>query len=102
MKLARPEDLEALKTPKGGWNARTLKALGVPWPPKTGWLRDIKRRIRHGEIIEVDLPTLPECRWEFIQVTGHWWTECQEACEYQDNDFKFCPYCGKRIKGKSA
>ena len=31
------KELDALKTPRGGYDAKTLKMLGVPWPPPKGW-----------------------------------------------------------------
>jgi 5-methylcytosine-specific restriction endonuclease McrA len=30
-------EIEALKTPAGGWKRKTLEKLGVPWPPPKGW-----------------------------------------------------------------
>lgn len=29
--------IEALMTPKGGYNQATLDKLGIGWPPKAGW-----------------------------------------------------------------
>jgi hypothetical protein len=31
------EEIEALKTKKGGYTRKSLESLGVPWPPKKGW-----------------------------------------------------------------
>lgn len=31
------EEIEAAKTPNGGWTRVTLEAWGVPWPPPKGW-----------------------------------------------------------------
>jgi hypothetical protein len=31
------DEIEAAKTPKGGWKAATLAGWGVSWPPPTGW-----------------------------------------------------------------
>lgn len=33
--------LERMRTPRGGYDAKTLRALGVGWPPKAGWPRRI-------------------------------------------------------------
>lgn len=30
-------DVEAGKSPKGGWTRATLESWGVPWPPPAGW-----------------------------------------------------------------
>lgn len=32
-----PEEIEAARTPRGGWTRATLGAWGVPWPPPPGW-----------------------------------------------------------------
>jgi hypothetical protein len=42
-------DLEAAKSPKGGWTAKTLAAWGVPWPAPHGW----KKALLKGEPIPV-------------------------------------------------
>lgn len=34
-------DIEAAKTPKGGWKRATLAKWGVPWPPPQGWRKTI-------------------------------------------------------------
>lgn len=31
------EEIEAARSPRGGWTASTLAAWGVPWPPPKGW-----------------------------------------------------------------
>lgn len=33
------EEIEAGKTPRGGWPRKQLAAWGVPWPPPKGWRR---------------------------------------------------------------
>ncbi|NEB09755.1 hypothetical protein G3I32_12920 [Streptomyces coelicoflavus] len=35
--LPSPDDIEAARTPAGGWSRRQLAAWGVPWPPPKGW-----------------------------------------------------------------
>jgi hypothetical protein len=32
-----PEEIEAAKSPKGAWTAKTLRKWGVHWPPPKGW-----------------------------------------------------------------
>lgn len=51
--MTRPTlaEIEAERTPKGGFTRETLRAWGVPWPPPKGWLRALKS----GERI----PTVP-------------------------------------------
>jgi len=31
------DEIEAAKSPRGGWKKATLAAWGVPWPPPKGW-----------------------------------------------------------------
>lgn len=33
------EEIDAKKTPSGGWSKAQLAAWGVPWPPPKGWRR---------------------------------------------------------------
>lgn len=35
------EALMKLKSLNGGWNSTVLEKLGVPWPPKKGWIKRI-------------------------------------------------------------
>ena len=35
------EEIEAAKTPKGGWTKAQLAAWGVSWPPEKGWRQRI-------------------------------------------------------------
>ena len=34
-------EIEAAKTPAGGWTRETLAQWGVPWPPPKGWRRAV-------------------------------------------------------------
>ena len=38
-------DIDASRTPKGGWDAKTLEDWGVDYPPSKGW---IKRLVASG------------------------------------------------------
>jgi hypothetical protein len=40
------EEIEAAKTPRGGWTRKRLAQWGVAWPPRAGW----KRRISQSTI----------------------------------------------------
>lgn len=40
-----PEQIEAARSPRGGWTAATLRQWGVPWPPPKGW----KKRFLAGK-----------------------------------------------------
>jgi len=39
-----PVEIEAAKTPAGGWTKATLASWGVPWPPPKGWRRELEER----------------------------------------------------------
>lgn len=34
-------EIEAARTPAGGWTRETLAAGGVPWPPPKGWRKQL-------------------------------------------------------------
>ncbi|MCL7496086.1 hypothetical protein M8I34_32480 [Streptomyces sp. MCA2] len=42
--LPSPEEVEAARTPKGGYNRAQLVAWGVPWPPPKGWKDELAER----------------------------------------------------------
>ncbi|MFJ6251845.1 MULTISPECIES: hypothetical protein [unclassified Streptomyces] len=42
--LPSPEEIEAARTPAGGWKRDQLTAWGVPWPPPKGWKDDLVKR----------------------------------------------------------
>lgn len=45
--LSRPRitdaDIEAGRSPKGGWTKKTLAGWGVPWPPPSGWRKSLTK-----------------------------------------------------------
>ncbi|MER7766786.1 TnsA endonuclease N-terminal domain-containing protein [Kitasatospora sp. NPDC096140] len=41
-----PEEIEAARTPAGGWRRDQLAAWGVPWPPPRGWKQRLTDRSR--------------------------------------------------------
>ncbi|MET9402333.1 sigma factor-like helix-turn-helix DNA-binding protein [Kitasatospora sp. NPDC002965] len=43
-----PEEIEAARTPAGGWRRSQLAAWGVPWPPPKGWKQRLTARSRSG------------------------------------------------------
>lgn len=45
---ASREEIEARKSPRGAWTAKTLAEWGVPWPPPHGWRAELERRHREG------------------------------------------------------
>ena len=40
-------ELESLRSARGGFDRETLKILGVPWPPPTGWMEEITGATKH-------------------------------------------------------
>jgi hypothetical protein len=55
--LLTEEDIEAGKTPKGGFSRATLAKWGVPWPPPKGW----KEALLNGEsVLPKGKPTADE------------------------------------------
>lgn len=32
-----PQEIDAARTPAGGWTREQLATWGVPWPPPKGW-----------------------------------------------------------------
>ena len=44
MRKPTEQEIEAAKTPRGGWTKETLAAWGVSWPPPRGW----KQRLVSG------------------------------------------------------
>jgi hypothetical protein len=38
------EEVEAKKTPRGGWTKKQLAEWGVPWPPPKGWRMRLEER----------------------------------------------------------
>jgi len=42
MNRPTPEQIEAARTPKGGWTKAQLAEWGVAWPPRKGWRRELE------------------------------------------------------------
>lgn len=40
-----PADIEAARTPNGGWTKATLERWGVPWPPPRKWKKELEAAI---------------------------------------------------------
>jgi hypothetical protein len=64
------QEIEAAKTPAGGWTREQLAQWGVPWPPPKGWK---KRLLREASIVgqaETDPPTVTKSEregWDVIK-----------------------------------
>lgn len=55
LKLTEAE-IDAARSPKGAWTAKTLKGWGVPWPPPHGW----KAALLKGDPIPAQQPPANE------------------------------------------
>ena len=60
--LPSPDEIEAARTPAGGWKRDQLAAWGVAWPPPKGWKDELAKRWRaaqHGGAPSPGPATLP-------------------------------------------
>lgn len=53
---------------------------------------------------DVVMTDMPFCQWYLDDIGGDsvWETECKRAFEFnsdgpKENEFKFCPYCGRQL-----
>jgi len=47
--MVTEEEIEAAKTPKGGWTKAQLAEWGVSWPPPSGWKRRLVKDQRKAD-----------------------------------------------------
>jgi hypothetical protein len=55
-----PDEIEAARTPAGGWKRDQLAAWGVPWPPPKGWKDELTERwtVAHQDgALQLTLPS---------------------------------------------
>jgi len=52
LKRVTLEEINAARTPRGGWTRKQLEAWGLEWPVKSGWVR----RLTGDEDARVDMP----------------------------------------------
>ena len=58
MSLPTPTEIEAARTPQGGWTRETLERWGIEWPPRKGWKRALTKC--HGGLHPIERPC-PKC-----------------------------------------
>jgi hypothetical protein len=58
------EEIEAARSPRGGWTRKTLAKWGVGWPPPKGWKRKITTGKRKTDDEEFGLGDLIEDQCE--------------------------------------
>jgi hypothetical protein len=69
------EEIEAARTPKGGFSYASFKKLGVPYPPPKGWRKAITIRT-HKPVAEPVRPVKKEDtpeRWESVLALARFW-----------------------------
>ena len=42
-RIPSPTEIEARRTPAGGWTKAQLAQWGVPWPPSKGWRQKLRK-----------------------------------------------------------
>lgn len=52
LKRVTLEEINAARTPRGGWTRKQLEAWGLEWPVKSGWVR----RLTGDDDARVDMP----------------------------------------------
>ncbi|MFF2516575.1 hypothetical protein [Streptomyces sp. NPDC058086] len=57
--LPSPEEIEAARTPAGGWKRDQLAAWGVSWPPPKGWKDELTERWKGARQDGAPPPPLP-------------------------------------------
>lgn len=48
------DEIEAARSPRGGWSSATLASWGVPWPPPKGWKKALELAAEHRAALERD------------------------------------------------
>lgn len=49
------DKIESARTKNGGWTKETLQSLGVAWPPKKGWKKElIEKELREQIAQEIE------------------------------------------------
>ena len=48
------EEINAARTPRGGWTKEQLAQWGVPWPPPKGWKESLVLRHSISEAMQRD------------------------------------------------
>ena len=51
--MVTKDEIEAAKTPKGGWTKAQLAEWGVPWPPPSGWKRRLVKESEKSEVASI-------------------------------------------------
>ena len=59
------DEIEALKSPKGGFTRKALESVGVPWPPPTGW----KQALLKGHPFDLPAAASAPSEEEFVHST---------------------------------
>jgi hypothetical protein len=80
MRIYTEEEIDALKSPRGGWTKKTLKSIGVGWPPEKGW----RQRLLGKELRQAETPNEPRARGDFGLKNGFWRTASGDEIHVRD------------------
>lgn len=61
--MPTPAEIEAARSPAGGWTRATLAGWGVPWPPPKGWKWALEHGLCPVHGIPDCSPLLNGCSW---------------------------------------
>ena len=49
------EEIEAVRSPRGGWTKNQLAEWGVPWPPPKGWKRALESEAVRADPLTIEV-----------------------------------------------
>jgi hypothetical protein len=79
------DKIESARTKNGGWTKETLESLGVAWPPKKGWKKElIEKELREQIAREIEIKG-DEIAWIWMAIGGR----TPEAVDWYVKDVKF-------------
>ncbi len=64
------DKIESARTKNGGWTKETLQSLGVAWPPKKGWKKElIEKELREQIARDIEIKG-DEIAWIWMAIGG--------------------------------
>ena len=67
-RIPSPTEIEARRTPAGGWTKAQLAQWGVPWPPSKGWRQKLVREWKEQQAYTPELSKFL-CQMEWSKET---------------------------------
>ncbi len=71
-KCISPEEIEAGKSPAGGFTRNTLASWGVSWPPRAGWRKRLNADYARQNGLEIPQFKEPLPRSEWLEKQWQW------------------------------